>query len=152
MKIPASSAGISIKGPADDFQHRIRVIIPTQQGGQHQGKQDICKFLRGKLPVKSIRANSAVRRFKTEVNSARICCQVCCILRFPSALSSRIKPREWRVKKAGILPAAVFHPLIHPHDTRLGILKHRSVFRAVKNLPPYAFNRIPYQRRFGIRK
>ena len=60
IKNPRSSAGISIKGPADDFQHRIRVIIPAQQGGQHQGKQDICKFLRGKLTVKSIRANSAV--------------------------------------------------------------------------------------------
>ena len=57
IKIFHPIASILIKGPADDFQHRAWVIVLAQQSGQHQGKEDACKFFRCKLVVKSVRAN-----------------------------------------------------------------------------------------------
>lgn len=49
-----------IDSPADNLQHSVGVIILSQQSGQHQGKQNICKFFFRKPLRKSIRPNLSV--------------------------------------------------------------------------------------------
>ena len=49
-----------IQGPANDLQHGTWVIILAQQGREDQGKQDIRKFLCGKLLRERIRTNLCI--------------------------------------------------------------------------------------------
>ena len=53
-------------------------------------------------------------------------------------------------KKSRILPAAVGHSLIHPHDAGLHITKNGIVLRTVEDLAPYAFHRGAHQLCFGV--
>ena len=54
-------------------------------------------------------------------------------------------------KKSRILPAAVGHSLIHPHDAGLHITKNGIVLRAVEDLAPDAFNGSADQLRLGVK-
>ena len=64
--ISAIAAGVNvgifnlIQGPANDLQHGTWVIILAQQGREQQGKQNIRKFLCGKLLRERIRTNLCI--------------------------------------------------------------------------------------------
>ena len=62
IKNPHATVGIFslIQGPANDLQHGTWVIILAQQGREDQGKQDIRKFLCGKLLRERIRTNLCI--------------------------------------------------------------------------------------------
>ena len=62
IKNPHLTVGIFslIQGPANDLQHGTWVIILAQQGREDQGKQDIRKFLCGKLLRERIRTNLCI--------------------------------------------------------------------------------------------
>ena len=60
------------------------------------------------------------------------------------------EPQGVEGKKTRILLAAVVHPLIHPDNAGLRVLKHGLLFRAVENLTPDTFYRGSQQDRFGI--
>ena len=73
------------------------------------------------------------------------------LLHSPLAVRLLLLHKTQRVEgeKAGVLPISIGHPLIHPGDTGLGVLKNGAVFWLMENLAPDALHGRPHQLGLG---